>query len=476
MSTLTTPMAPRRHSRRIWILWSLFLLVVLAPLCLFGVYQIYNENRGEAALEIAFAETDSLDPGWRLEDMERRRAELPNEQNAAIIVMEAKALLPLNWSLTPALQEELAEVQPQHQLRPETNAQLERALKPIRPAADKARAALALSGGRYPVRWTPDIIGTLGPHLQEVREVGAILQYLAFLDIQERRLDEACQKAIVILAVGRSLGDEPFAISQLVRMALRGLAAATLERCLAQGQISETVLADAQKQFADEAAKPLLNQMVRGERATLSQLFTNLDSGAVAGSQLIALAGPNTAKEPFAATVFWFDAHTYKAQHAWFLQYMNQCQEAIRLPPADRIREFKRLQSEIKNAPGNMLRLIIPALASIAESDVRSTLNLELVVTGIGVERYRVKFGRWPETLDEVAKAKLLSKVPLDPYDGKPLRFRKTGDGVVLYSVGPDGKGTGNSLDGPNSTSDSRRYEFRLWNGSQRRQLALPKQ
>ena len=31
-----------------------------------------------------------------------------------------------------------------------------------------------------------------------------------------------------------------------------------------------------------------------------------------------------------------------------------------------------------------------------------------------------------------------LKQVPLDPYDGKPLRYRLRADGAVVYSVGPD--------------------------------------
>jgi len=31
-----------------------------------------------------------------------------------------------------------------------------------------------------------------------------------------------------------------------------------------------------------------------------------------------------------------------------------------------------------------------------------------------------------------------LTATPLDPFDGQPLRYRKQGDGYVLYSIGSD--------------------------------------
>jgi hypothetical protein len=39
-----------------------------------------------------------------------------------------------------------------------------------------------------------------------------------------------------------------------------------------------------------------------------------------------------------------------------------------------------------------------------------------------------------------------LKEIPVDPYDGAPLRMRRLDDGLVIYSVGPDGKDNGGTL------------------------------
>jgi hypothetical protein len=54
--------------------------------------------------------------------------------------------------------------------------------------------------------------------------------------------------------------------------------------------------------------------------------------------------------------------------------------------------------------------------------------------------------------------------VPADPYDGRPLRYRKTGDGIVIYSSGPNGNGFGDALDDHANNVKDDRLEFRLWN------------
>ncbi len=69
--------------------------------------------------------------------------------------------------------------------------------------------------------------------------------------------------------------------------------------------------------------------------------------------------------------------------------------------------------------------------------------------------------------------AKLLDKVPADVFDGQPLRFRKTTDGVVVFSIGPDGNYAADVLDvGSKKSPAFPRFEFRLWDENKRRQAA----
>ena len=74
---------PRRELR--WALLAFVLLVLLPASALVGLY-FYSRHQSKLALEEAIAEADRLDPGWRLEDIEKRRTALPPEQNAAIHV------------------------------------------------------------------------------------------------------------------------------------------------------------------------------------------------------------------------------------------------------------------------------------------------------------------------------------------------------------------------------------------------------
>jgi hypothetical protein len=97
--------------------------------------------------------------------------------------------------------------------------------------------------------------------------------------------------------------------------------------------------------------------------------------------------------------------------------------------------------------------------------------KLRSVVAVLAVERYRLARGRWPESLAALVP-EFLAAVPADPYDGQPLRYRRLADGVVVYSVGPDGADGGGQSNpdppGPN-------FGCMLWDISRRHPPPPPK-
>ena len=91
------------------------------------------------------------------------------------------------------------------------------------------------------------------------------------------------------------------------------------------------------------------------------------------------------------------------------------------------------------------------------------------------VERYRLDHGDWPANLSALVPA-LLPAVPADPCDGQPLRYRRLGDGVAVYSIGPDGSDNGGAplVDYKWPWPDGADLGLRLWDEPHRRQSAPP--
>ena len=62
-----------------------------------------------------------------------------------------------------------------------------------------------------------------------------------------------------------------------------------------------------------------------------------------------------------------------------------------------------------------------------------------MTVAAIALKRYQLKHGNYPPDLNSLTP-EFLSAVPLDPVDGKPLRYKLNSDGIfLLYSVGENG-------------------------------------
>jgi len=88
--------------------------------------------------------------------------------------------------------------------------------------------------------------------------------------------------------------------------------------------------------------------------------------------------------------------------------------------------------------------------------------------TAVAVERYRLGHGFWPDRLDDLVPRNL-SRIPTDPFDGQPLRYKRLDDGVVIYSIGADRKDDGGHLERINIREPDTDVGFQLWDPSQRR-------
>jgi hypothetical protein len=76
-------------------------------------------------------------------------------------------------------------------------------------------------------------------------------------------------------------------------------------------------------------------------------------------------------------------------------------------------------------------------MGKVSKFAAQSDAYHRLAQVALAVEAYRQKQHRLPERLDELTPA-FLPAIPLDSFDGQPLRFKRDGNDVGLYSIGPD--------------------------------------
>lgn len=360
-------------------------------------------------------------------------------------------------------------------LTQEQVGRLRQALDRATAARDEALRLADLPAGRYPLAFTKDYISTKVPHLQKARECCELLRWEAWRRAHEWDPNGALRACRGQLNAGRSIGEEPFSISQLVRIAIQVQAIRALERILAQAGPSETALADAQRLFTEEMDYPTLLVMMRCERVWTHICLTRLADGAM----------------KWVDYFYWFEsrdqftpteraaldrrmAEAARRLHPRALRFGSQVVEIAKLRPPQWLPRFTKLRATLADVPESERELFVNP-EKLASACLRLQALLRTAVVGLALERYRRQHQHWPATLAELTPG-LLTAVPRDPYDGAPLHYRRLADGVVVYSVGADGKDDGGKVDPiPNALAPPVDLGFHLWDVVHRRQAASAK-
>ena len=77
--------------RRFW--RRSILRLVFVVLLIFGSHALWSFVSGRAALQDAIEETEAIDPRWRIDDLLADRAEVPDKENAALVIIRGHNLI-----------------------------------------------------------------------------------------------------------------------------------------------------------------------------------------------------------------------------------------------------------------------------------------------------------------------------------------------------------------------------------------------
>ena len=483
MSTISTAASssmPKRH--RWWIgalTTAIFVGVACLGLWIYRAVAIANDWRS------AETETDAREPRWRLAELEADRPPIADADNAGLQIIFAHAKSPkLCVSNVKGYHEIFAKLKPVIQLNSQQIDLIRKQLDLAPAAITEARKLKNMPHGRFTVRFSLDYGFTQCEDYQRARDISGWLLHDAYHLAQEKRCDEALDNCQAILNIGRTIGDDRFLSSQLTRIRHQQMATETAERVLAQGQASQEGLLALQLLITCEMAESNWIGSLKGTRAGWHYCFDNLRTGKLTWNPL-----PR----------FWFTAREQMSlldrmedqfpqgmlQHyPAHLRFMNRLIEIAKLPLHGQKTKLNELANRKAEDPLGALPLSV--CVKLHEAELRSQGLLRTTLVALACERYRLKHQRWPATLDVLIAEKLLPALPIDPVDGRLLRYRHDADGIIVYSIGINEKDDqGNIVRAPlgdqrfvASRHDAIGHDedvgFRLWNESRRRDVALP--
>lgn len=471
------------NSHRPGLRWLLYLSIVLLPgLTILFIRQGWRHSHAMKNLQIALTELDGTDSGWRLADIEAAREKIPENENSARVIVAASKLLPKSWPARELsdllthfppereLSDLFAHLLPEQQLPTEDFARLRQELEKVRPALMEARKLAALPRGRHRLEYKPWVLETLLIDQQETRRIITLLCYDAFRHAQEQYMISALHSCQAAFHTACSLGDEPFAVSQSLRTVGVIQSCQTIERVLAQGEPPPERLGEFQDLLRREDDFPEMLIIARGDRAVAHSLFDALESGAVPFSKLASAIPPIA--DPVLARA---TREELRQGHPAMLAVMSRYVAVARLPIHEQAAALTQFGQELRSLKqfDPLAFHLLPTLGDIFDYSRRKHAYLRCLSTALAAERYRQKHKHWPESLDKLCP-QFLASVPVDPFNGQALRYRRVEDGVIIYSVGSDRKDSNGNLDREQPKKSGADIGVRLWDAAQRRQLPPP--
>ena len=165
----------RRRPRRLGVLLLFFIGLPTG-------YYFYARWSLERDLAEALAETDRLDPRWRLADIEADRKSYRDDENSALHVIKLTRMVGRNnptWHRD--YQRVFEDLPPQAQLNIQQLELLREAFEKIPEVRDGARKLKDMPGGRFPIAYSADWISTNMSNQQDARRVFGVLEADAML-------------------------------------------------------------------------------------------------------------------------------------------------------------------------------------------------------------------------------------------------------------------------------------------------------
>src|SRR5262249_52958054 len=110
-------------------------------------------------------------------------------------------------------------------------------------------------------------------------------------------------------------------------------------------------------------------------------------------------------------------------QRAALLRFMTRAVEGAHLPVEQQVTSFRGLVSTFPQVT-IFVRGLTVELTYTPEWHRRCHARLRCATVLIAAERFRRQHDRWPKTIEELVPD-WITEVPIDPFDGQPVRFRR---------------------------------------------------
>jgi hypothetical protein len=304
------------------------------------------------------------------------------------------------------------------------------AIKLLRQATAKPDCSFDRDYGR------PDI-SMLIPELSPLRMAANLLSLSAICAASDGNYRQSVEDINAIYSMSSQIGRDPLLISALVSMAVDRIGIDTLQVVLESNRVPAEDLAAVKLSVA--SYQTMLSRAFRTEEAFRLTTCGQIAMGRYSIGEIASLGGdggmqmlPNLIS-PAVYRVF-FLGEDIAAQSRFALELEKTVPQPYWMVK-DRLGGFDH---QLSNNPGGIITaLMMPALNHTLESAATAESRRDMARLALAILGCREKNGRFPEKLDDLVPD-FIAAVPLDRFDGKPMKLKRTDRDLVVYSIGPD--------------------------------------
>lgn len=331
-----------------------------------------------------------------------------------------------------------------------------RGLEKVEPELIQIHQASGRKRSSYPVSWDNPWI-TRFDHLQVIMSFSRILHTKVCAELAIGNSDQAFSDLNDLFALCESLQDEPTLIAYLIQRSCYSHVLKSIWEGLDSGKWTDAQLNEMEMRLG------AINTIKRYQFALQSE------QGSI-----------NTGMEQFAKTRFSQSTRSaiFSVKPESFLERVVRLQSFTlsywrdnqlasnrrldqELPQWDSIDERWEKKSEIEDKEKlmskfqelrlNLYQMITPVFGSTGNRTLMGHVQIRLAGLACALERFKNSRGTYPERLEDLMPD-FLQKLPHEPFNGKPFRYRRTEDGSYrLYSIGMDLKDDGGTFNNKES-------------------------
>jgi len=400
-------------------------VVAIAGFLIFNSFYVWSTG---ARLEARLLELRRAGEPVQLSDLAREP--IPPESNAQTFLDRADADL-------EAIQKELTALYPKAGGPPETLPPADRTkLEKLFDAYPKALSLLEQAAARLDddtgLDFSLPTMQFLNPYMKSIakhRSLARILRTLTMLRIAQGRRDEAISPQILTLRLTRSWRREPLLIGFLMRMACEHTATDAVNQVLQSGAVSSATRQALDAELAQHDNLEGLRWALKSERA-----FSLSSARDIPG------------------TGFWLTRGLANRLMLTLLELYDFHLESTSLPYREtKGRKFTpRSQGFLPNPYASFSRLLDPSLLAARAPAESNRARVRALRTLNALQSHATPEGEAPALAD----LGLPTEATTDPFNGEPLRVKKSPRGWTVYSVGFNGVDDGGDVEGYSETLD----------------------